>query len=502
VRPSASAFSSCADEETRSALRGTAYPDGARGLRTGLSVTGTLGGGGGVVASLGRARSVVDAQPVSPAANSPTQASATAIPNDVMLVEMTPIGLLVGNYPFVREAAVVEAPKVHAPLRFETVVSEEGLAALEDRWDALVRAMPRPSPFLLHCWVLEWWRHYGEGCRLAVEVAFRGDELVGALPLITFSHRGLRVGTFIGARQSALADALIAEGEGRDLVEALADRAMASEHDYVDLFGLSAEGRLAAMDGPRRLELFQRIEAPVMDLADGWEAAFRAKTNSRKRSHYKHRRRQLAELGELEVVHARTLHELEPALEDAFRIHELRWRGRPDGSGFVTETGKQFTRAVQPGLAELDASRIVLMRIDGRPVAFSWYLLIERHAFLHRLAFDPAYGRFSPGMVNALDSLELAAEEGATRVEFLGGAERYKLEFADRFEPLHLGIGLPGSARGRSVVAARAGWLRLRGRSKSSALARKLYYGTASARRRLTRQRDVLRPSGVRRLGD
>jgi CelD/BcsL family acetyltransferase involved in cellulose biosynthesis len=421
-----------------------------------------------------------------------------------MLVAMTPIGLLVGNYPFVSARVLEEAAvmRERAPLRFETIVSEDRLVALGNRWDALIRAMPRPSPFLLHCWVVEWWRHYREGCRLAVEVAFRGEELAGALPLVTFSNRGLRIGTFIGARQSALADALIAEGEGPELVEALADRVMGSEHDYVDLFGLSDLGRLAALNGPRKLELFERIEAPVLDLSDGWEAAYRRKTNSRKRAHHKHRRRQLAELGEVEVSTARTLEELEPALEEAFRIHELRWRGRPDGSGFVTETGKHFTRAVMRGLAEIDATRIVLMRVGGRPIAFSWYLLLERHAFLHRLAFDPAYSRFSPGMVNALDSLELAAGEGAVKAEFLGGAERYKIELSDRFEPLHLGLGFPGSAKGRAVVAARSRWLRARRRGKNSELARKVYYGTASARRRVMRRRDVLRPSGVRRVGD
>jgi len=400
------------------------------------------------------------------------------------------------------EAAVLEAPRKQAPLRFETVDSEDGLVALAGSWDALVRAMPRPSPFLLHCWVVEWWRHYGEGNRLAVEVAFRGDKLVGALPLITFSQRGLRVGTFMGARQSALADALIAEGEGQEVVEALVDRVLASEHDYVDLFGLSDQGRLAALDGPRKLELFQRIEAPVLDLSDGWEAVYRAKTNARKRAHHNRRRRQLAELGEVELIHARTLDELESALEHAFRLHELRWQGRPDGSGFVTATGKRFTRAVVKGLTEIDANRIVLMKIGGQPAAFSWNLLLEGNVYLHRLAFDPAYSRFSPGIVNALNSLELAAAEGATRAEFLGGAERYKLELADGFEPLHLGLGLAGSARGRAAVAARARWLRLRRRGKSSGLARNVYYGSASVRHRLTRHRDVLRPSGVRRLRD
>jgi len=460
-----------------------------------------------LVAAAPGARPEADAQPVSLAANKPRQASTMAMPSDMVLVAMTPIGLLVGNYPFVtarvfEETAVVEAPREQAPLRLETVDSEGGLVALGGSWDALVRAMPRPSPFLLHCWLVEWWRHYGEGNRLAVEVAFRGDKLVGALPLITFSRHGLRVGTFIGARQSMLADALIAEGEGQELVEALVDRVLASEHDYVDLFGLSDQGRLAALGGTRRLELFQRIEAPVLDLSDGWDAAYHAKTNSRKRRHHNHRRRQLAQLGEVELLHARTLDELEPALEHAFRLHELRWQGRPDGSGFVTATGKQFTRAVVKRLTEIDATRMVMTKVGGRPVAFCWYFMLEGRAYLHRLAFDPAYSRFSPGIVNALDSLRLAAREGATRAEFLGGAEGYKVELASGFEPLHLGLGLPGSARGRAAVAARAGWLRLRRRGKNSGLARKVYYGSASVRRRLRRQRDVLRPSGVRALRD
>ncbi len=39
----------------------------------------------------------------------------------------------------------------------------DGASSLRSRteWDALVLAMPRPSPFLLHGWLLEWWRHHG-----------------------------------------------------------------------------------------------------------------------------------------------------------------------------------------------------------------------------------------------------------------------------------------------------------------------------------------------------
>ena len=56
--------------------------------------------------------------------------------------------------------------------------------------------------------------------------------------------------------------------------------------------------------------------------------------------------------------------------------------------------------------------------------------------YVHRLAFDPAYSRSSPRLVNTLDTIEAASDEGLKRVEFLGGGERYKVELADRFEPL------------------------------------------------------------------
>jgi CelD/BcsL family acetyltransferase involved in cellulose biosynthesis len=423
------------------------------------------------------------------------------------LLPMTPIYLPLGNYPSVtalvsEHAAVLETTGERTALRFETVDTEDAFVRLGDQWNDLVQTSARPSPFMLHCWLLEWWRFYGEGCRLAVETAYRGERLVGALPLVTFSRRGLRVATFIGARQSCLGDVLLAEGEGSTLVEALVGRVRASEHDYADLFGLSADSRLAALQGSGSLRLFERVAAPVLDIREGWPATYRAKTDSRKRSHHKRRRRQLAELGKVEVGHARTIDELAPALEEGFRIHELRWRGRPDGSGLVTETGMRFNRAALRGLAELDASRIVSLLVDGRTIAFSWYFVLGDCGYLHRLAFDPAFARCSPGLINALDTLESVADDGVTRVEFLGGAERYKLELADRVEPLHLGLGLPGSTAGRAVVRSRATWLGLRERGKRSEIARKLYDGSAGARHRLRRRRDVLRPTGIRRAGD
>lgn len=369
-----------------------------------------------------------------------------------------------------------------------TISSETSFATLSEEWDALVRAQPRPSPFLLHRWLLEWWRHYGDGGELAVHVAFRDGRLVGALPLCMRSRYGLRVLSFLGGETSSLADVLIADGERPELATALVERGASSGQDFADLSGLPAGNRLAATLGPSRLTLIERSEAPVLDLSAGWDAVYRSRLSSKRRNHNRRRRRQLAELGRVEVDVARSETELERALEDAFALHLLRWDGRPDGSGFATPVGRRFHHATARALARLDVPRIVTLKIDGRPVAFHYYLLLEGRMYVYRIAFDPTFGRFSPGVINTLDAIQAAADEGAARVEFLGGAERYKIELADHLEPLYQGLGLARTLKGKAAVAGRVGGIRVRKRLKRSSAVRRFYFeGLAPARRLLGR---------------
>jgi len=370
-----------------------------------------------------------------------------------------------------------------AGLRIEEISTAEGFARLAEPWDELVRSMPRPSPYLLHAWLDEWRRHNRDGVRSVVYAAFDDGRLVGGLPLCLIERRGLQVLSFQGGSQSALADVVLDRAAPDSIAKALADHAESSGQDLAVLYGLPASSRLVEAVGPDRVHLVERSEAPVLELDGGWEDVYRAKTTAKRRNQNARKRKQLAAAGRLETQVAREPGELEAALEEAFELHEIRWHGRPDGSGFATPAGRQFQRAALRRFAGLGIPRIVVLRLDGRAIAFHYFFLFERRMYVNRLAFDPAYARHSPGLLNTLDAIEAAAAEGATMVEFLGGAERYKLELADRLEPLYEAIGLAPTLRGRLAVAGVVNAIRIRKWAKRSQGLRRFYYDGLSPAR-------------------
>jgi starch synthase len=373
----------------------------------------------------------------------------------------------------VSDAALAMPSSAETTLRTETVSSEVGFVELAGGWDDLVRAMRRPSPFLLHAWLVEWWRHYGAGAELEVHVAYRGDRLVGALPLHTRRSHGLRVTKFVGG--PVLADLLLAPDEDLATATALVDRATSSGADFANLFGLSGSSPLVEALAPGALRLIQRLEAPVMDMPDGWEQDYRARFPTKARSERRRRLRKLTEVGPVEVVVARSRAELGRAIEDAYHVHAQRWQGRRDMSGFITPTGRRFHRAVVLALADLDVPRITVVRCGGQPIAFAFTLHLAGATYGVAMAFDPAYAAFGPGLEAKLASIEAASAEGLTRVELLGADAPHKRRITDRFDPVYQGIGLAGSLRGRAASDGRVAAIRARRRLKHSQAVRRVY---------------------------
>jgi CelD/BcsL family acetyltransferase involved in cellulose biosynthesis len=357
----------------------------------------------------------------------------------------------------------------------EVLSAEADLEALGGEWDELVRSMPRPSPFLLHDWLLEWWRHYGDGGRLTVHVARRNGRLLGALPLCRRRRYGLAVTEFIGGSRTPLADVLLAPGENGDTTTGLVGEAMEGDHDFADLFGVSNRSRLLESLPTGALQFVERLEAPVLDLSQGWEEIERTRLSSKARATRRQRLKKLSKLGPVELTVAQTAEELEPALEEAFRLHALRWAGRRETSGFSSPTGRAFHRAAVLRLAPMGVPRLLVIRVGERAVAYNLYLQLDRMLCGVTMAYDPAYAKYAPGTEALLSTFETAAAEGVQRVEFLGAATEFKQRLADSVDPIYEGLGLAANLRGRAAVEAILNGIRLRRRLKRSATAQRIY---------------------------
>ncbi len=374
-------------------------------------------------------------------------------------------------------------------VEYRTLTERTAFIRLAGSWDALVLAAQRPSPFLLHGWLDQWWKHHGEQTRMWVEAAFVDGELVAALPLeLTRPLPGVRAASFMGRTHAILGDVLVQPAFEQSVVPALLARAAAAGVDYVDFFGVPQPSVIGRSASARKLPAYERLAAPVLDLAAGWDVVYKEKTSSKRRNLHRRRRRQLEELGQVEITVHRTAEELAAVLDDAFVLHDLRWSGRRDGSEFTTPVGRRFNQDVTEALAADDVARILMLRIDGKPAAFLYYFMLASRMYVYRLAFDPALSKYSPGVLTTLAAIEAAAGEGAQRVEYLGGDERYKVELSDGTESLVQRLGLARNLRGRAAIAVAVGALNLRLRLKRSERLHAVYLnGLGSLRQKAAR---------------
>jgi CelD/BcsL family acetyltransferase involved in cellulose biosynthesis len=253
--------------------------------------------------------------------------------------------------------------------------------------------------------------------------------------------------------------------------------------DALDVFGLPGGSVLSAAAGSR-LRVIERVESPVTEMPDGWDDAYRRHTSSNRRNQDRRRERQLEALGTLESSLATTGEAVLRDLPDAFLLHHMRWQGRPDGSTFGLPAGQSFQRAALPQLADEGRFAMLTLRLDGRPIAFHCWFVAGSSIYLHRNAFDAGLSRYGPGLVALRRSLAAASELGARRVEYLGGAEQFKRDLADRFEPLHQGFGLASGPAGHAYVARAQLAIAVRKRLKRSERLHRLYLSGALRARR------------------
>lgn len=193
----------------------------------------------------------------------------------------------------------------------------------------------------------------------------------------------------------------------------------------------------------------EELASPVVDLGDGFESyreRLRRKSPGLLRQTLAKERRLARQVGEVRFVHDARDPEALRALM-AWKSAQYRRTGRRDR--FAQEWIVRLVELLAGGEEAECRGVLSVLYAAGRPVAAHFGLCSRTVLSWWFPAYDPAYARYSPGVLLHLRMLEAAAAGGIATVDLGSGPARYKDSFKTRDIPVYEGAVVrlgPGGA--------------------------------------------------------
>lgn len=320
-------------------------------------------------------------------------------------------------------------------LRVAKVTDENGLRALRDEWDGLLRASGQECACLHHEWVTTWWETFGSAGRLHV-VTCRGEDgsLLGVMP--TFERRGGRVfrtntAHFIGDEWDAGLAPFASPDVRVEVYACFADYASAGDHgwDLTDLRGIDSEHPffLETAGRPRTIVEHDTHACPRILLPGSWDEYLAAQPKHRRHELRRVARRAEEQGAEVEVVVDPG--ELPQAIEDFLSLHENRMRRKlAEEFSPLPPEYKRFLGVMAEKLLASGRLRLMFLRVGDRRVAVSYLYRYGDTMYYERSGFDVDADAFGlrPLVMHAIRS---AIEEGCKVFDLMAGTHAYKSDW-------------------------------------------------------------------------
>ena len=321
------------------------------------------------------------------------------------------------------------------------------LREIRAEWNHLVAAMARPSTFSTWEWIEAWWRHFGDAYEPVLLHFYRGETLVGILPLasrwmiVEDAVLPTRTLHYCGSGElgSDHVDLIASPSDAPECLAAAATYLQRGFRDW-DLLHLShvaedsrllewAEGNAIPFSVDSRVV----SAAPYVDLSSGFDAY--------RMSLRKKRRKELEDLaGQLFGRMGLEYWKCDPgeaknAVRQLFELHRLRAASLKRGTVFEGERLIRFHEDVTVRLQQQGQLRLRFLRQRGLPLA-AWYCF-ECHgrAFAYQTGMDPAWEKYSAGNLLLYEVIRESSEEGLKEVDLLRGGH-YKSRWTKRSRAL------------------------------------------------------------------
>lgn len=321
------------------------------------------------------------------------------------------------------------------------ITESAALADLRSEWRQL-HAASNADLFLSWDWLMPWWQHLAGDRELFVMLARDEDGLLRGL--LALSAETARVGfrrirrlRFLGDDQvgSDYLDALIEPGWNRAVNRAFGAALVArrSDWDLLELRDMDQQSNtphelLDALGDGFDMRSDSGLICPIQDFADGTEVDdFMSRTS--RFQNYTRRRKWLERQPGFRIEVCRDERTLEPAVDNFFRLHRMRWREDGGSSGIAGVRAEAFHRDAMSRMMAAGHLRLYTLWVDGLAVASVYALIHGETFYYYQSGMDPAWRSRSVGLVLIGETFVDAIRSGLTRYDFLRGDEAYKSDW-------------------------------------------------------------------------
>ena len=345
-------------------------------------------------------------------------------------------------------AAASDIPWSEVGLRIEWLGEPERFARLADEWDRMLPGDARP--FDLHAWYSAWFLAFGEPGCMRVCLAWRGDSLEAAFPLVLRPRRSL------AGMANVHTPVFRPVGRSREGVRAVVDAALALGSNNVYLPAIPSGDtsltvlREATAEAGRRHMIASQHVSPIVSTTGTYEE-WRAGSRPRWGAPLERFRRKMLREHQTELSVVSAPDDLDAELVRGFAVEASGWKGESGTAILSDERTITFYRGVAESFAERGELRLSRIVIDGQWAAFDLCLLHDDRLYLLKTGYDERFRRLAPGLVMRLSIVERCFELGIVAHELLGDEAEWKRKFATG-ERAHVGFrayerGLRGSVR-------------------------------------------------------
>jgi CelD/BcsL family acetyltransferase involved in cellulose biosynthesis len=312
----------------------------------------------------------------------------------------------------------------------------DGFFALEEQWNRLAFSGVR-TVFLTHPWLATWLKVRGSGYVPHVLTAWSADRLVAALPLVTAETgeriRRLRFMGF-GALTPNHLDVVAAPDDRERAVRLFASSLLEdrSSWDVLEFDKLAPDtgtasfmSSAAAAGGLRSTTAIAGV-SPYADLP----ATFDAYIASLSKSTRRHLRQDMNRIQRLQpparFERVETEDGLDRAMEALERMHQARWQRKGYSGVFARPEDVRFHRSVTRQLLHSGHLRMYTLSVGEEIIAVKYGFRIADTFEAYVSSFDEERASLGPSRLLVAHAIEQSILEGATRFDYLEGAEPYK----------------------------------------------------------------------------